>query len=328
MPALWAPVLLLLLVASASLSALAPARAADLQQTEIASSLDQTPQPLRYFAPENPETPIPLLVVLHTWSGDYRQTGFIEDCLQQSVSRGWALIHPQFRGPNIRPEAGGSNLAVQDVLDAVDWISRQTRIDPRRIYLVGASGGGHMTLLMAGRHPERWAAASAWVPIADLAAWHAESVARKQRYAEDVEKLCGGVPGASAQVDAEYRHRSPLTWLPRARNVPLDIEAGIHDGHTGSVPVSHSLNAFNVLAVAVGKPDLQFADADIRSIVQEQRVPESFAFRGESPAVRKHKILLQRSAGPARVTLFEGGHEGDMAAAIDWLAGHQKSVER
>ncbi len=320
--------LYLLVVTAVSLSAQVPAWAAELQQAEVTSTLDQAAQPVRYFAPENPESPIPLLVLLHTWSGDYRQTGFVEDCLQQSVGRGWALIHPQFRGPNVRPEAGGSDLAVQDVLDAVDWISRQTRIDPRRIYLVGASGGGHMTLLMAGRHPERWAAASAWVPIADLAAWHAESVTRKQRYAEDVEKLCCGVPGASAKVDAEYRHRSPLTWLPHAKGVPLDIEAGIHDGHSGSVPISHSLNAFNVLAIANGKPDLQFADADILSMVEQQRVPEPLAFQGESPAVRKHKILLQRSAGPARVTLFEGGHEGDMTAAIDWLAGHQKSVER
>lgn len=320
--------LLLLVVTAVSLSAHVPARAAELQQAEVTSTLDQATQPVRYFAPENPESPIPLLVVLHTWSGDYRQTGFVEDCLQQSVSRGWALIHPQFRGPNIRPEAGGSDLAVQDILDAVDWISRQTRIDPRRVYLVGASGGGHMTLLMTGRHPERWAAASAWVPIADLAAWHAESVARKQRYSADVEKICGGVPGDSKKIDAEYRHRSPLTWLPHAKGVPLDIEAGIHDGHTGSVPVSHSLNAFNVLAVANGKPELQFADAVIQTMVEQQRVPEPLAFQGESPAVRKHKILLQRSAGPARVTLFEGGHEGDMAAAIDWLADHQKAVER
>lgn len=317
-----------LLLLAASLLTGSPLHAAELQQTEITSSLDQAAQPIRYFAPETPESPIPLLVVLHTWSGDFRQTGFVEDSLQECLRRGWALVHPQFRGPNVRPEAGGSDLAVQDVLDAVDWMARQTRVDPRRVYLVGTSGGGHMTLQMVGRHPDRWAAASAWVPISDLAAWHAESVARKQRYANDLEQLCGGAPGASPKVNAEYRKRSPLTWLPQARGVPLDIEAGIHDGHTGSVPVSHSLNAFNVLAVANGRPELQFADAEIQSLLKERRVPPSLAFQGETPAVRKHKILLQRSAGPARVTLFEGGHEGDMAAAIDWLANHQQSASR
>lgn len=317
---------LIVLLAGLAISIeMSAARAAELRQAEITSSLDQSVQPVRCFAPETPESPIPLLVVLHTWSGDYRQTGFIEICLQECVRRGWALVHPQFRGPNVRPEAGGSDLAVQDVLDAVDWMGEQTRIDPRRVYLVGASGGGHMTLQMVGRHPDRWAAASAWVPISDLSAWHAESIARKQRYAADVEKLCGGAPGLSDEVDAEYRKRSPLTWLPNARGVPVDLEAGIHDGHTGSVPVSHSLNAFNVLAAANGKPELQFSDAEIQAIVRNRRVPAELAFAGQTPAVRTHQILLQRSAGPARVTLFEGGHEGDMAAAVDWLAGFARN---
>jgi hypothetical protein len=43
--------------------------------------------------------------------------------------------------------------------------------------------------------------------------------------------------------------RSPLTYLERARGVPIDINHGIHDGHgNNSVPISQSLRAFNELA--------------------------------------------------------------------------------
>ena len=58
---------------------------------------------------------------------------------------------------------------------------------------------------------------------------------------------CGGVPGESDSVDAEYYNRSPRHFLKNAR-MPIDINAGIYDGHTGSVPVSHSLKAFNEFA--------------------------------------------------------------------------------
>ena len=42
------------------------------------------------------------------------------------------------------------------------------------------------------------------------------------------------------------------------------------------------------------------------------------------PAKRRRKVLLHRTAGPARVTLFDGGHEIDYAAAIAWLAEQRR----
>ena len=51
-------------------------------------------------------------------------------------------------------------------------------------------------------------------------------------------------------VGGFVRQRSPLTHLHRAASLPLDIAAGVHDGHKGSVPIRHSLDAFNVIAKA------------------------------------------------------------------------------
>ena len=91
---------------------------------------------------------------------------------------GGPLSIPNFRGRNRRPEATGSELAVEDIVSAVDYGKRTTRIDENRIYLVGTSGGGYSCLLMAGRHPRLWAGVSAWVPIYDLEAWYYETKER------------------------------------------------------------------------------------------------------------------------------------------------------
>jgi hypothetical protein len=132
-----------------------------VREIKLASLADGSEQPAMFYAPASKE-PVPLLVTLHTWSGDYRQDDH-EACAQWCLEKNWAYIHPNFRGPNRRPEATGSELVVQDIVDAVTYASQHGNIDPTRVYLVGTSGGGYTALLMAGRHPELWAGVSAWV---------------------------------------------------------------------------------------------------------------------------------------------------------------------
>lgn len=286
----------------------------------IPSTVDGVEQTVRYFIPADLSEPAPLVVLLHSWSGNVHQNTFLPDCIVDCQRRGWVVIHPDFRGANVRPEACASDLAVQDVVDAVDWIATQVSIDPRRRYVTGASGGGHMTLMMAARHPHLWAAASAWVPISDIAAWHPESVARGGNYARHLEAVCGGPPGASAAVDLEYRHRSPLTHLSQAQGVPIDINAGITDGHNGSVLISHSLRAFNLLADVNDQPDEKFSAELIEEMTRQQQLPDAPADALWTQERRQRAVLLRRTAGPARVTIFQGGHEGDVIAAMEWLS--------
>jgi len=145
----------------------------------ITSSKDASAQQALLYvppeaAPDQKGRAAPLLVALHTWSADYTQC---VEYLLQVRQRGWALVAPNFRGPNQRPDACVSSLAIQDVLDAVEHAGKHARVDESRIYLMGYSGGGHMALMMAAAAPRTWAGASAGVPITDLAAWHAENVA-------------------------------------------------------------------------------------------------------------------------------------------------------
>jgi len=304
--------------------------AADSVDVQIPSTVDGVRQSARIYLPNiSNETPVPLLVVLHSWSADYRQKGFIEPCLKECERRGWALIHPDFRGPNRRAQACASNLAVQDVLDAVAYMRTKRPIDLRRIYLVGTSGGGHMTLVLATKAPKLWAGVSAWVPIVDLATWHRQSVQRKAKYATDLVAVCGGPPGSSPEIDRQYTERSPLFHLANAAGLPIDINTGIHDGHSGSVPVSQSLRAFNRLAEVNGLDDRKISDEHILTIVRMRKVPTKLAFvdapAPDSAEKRDRPVLLRRNAGPARVTIFDGGHEGDMPAAIEWLSRQQRN---
>jgi pimeloyl-ACP methyl ester carboxylesterase len=291
-------------------------------QVRIPSSLDGSLQPSYLLVPKESAAGRegrPLLVSLHSWSGDVEQRNVPLE--QLAARRGWLTWVPHFRGSNNHPEACGSRIAQQDILDGVDWVLKNHDVDTSRIYLTGSSGGGHMTLLMAGRYPDRWSAASAWVPITDLSAWHQRHAAGT--YGEMMRLCCGGPPGESWQVDREYRERSPMTHLAGTKGLPVDIAAGIRDGHDGSVPIDHSLYAFNVLAAVWRVDGISQLEIDqlLRPAGKLEEPRESDLVEDESFG---RAIYLRRYAGPSRVTIFEGGHEGLAEAAVAWLEGHQR----
>ncbi len=288
------------------------------EKISVTSSIDEIEQPCYLILPEGFKKdgpPIPLLVCLHTWSGNVEQRQ--KDTEAECTKRGWLFLFPNFRGANKTPDACGSVKAQQDILDAVDWVLEHYPVDEKRVYLTGTSGGGHMSMLMAGRYPDRWTAVSAWVGISDLTAWHAKHV--ETGYGKMIRASCGGAPGESDKIDQEYRNRSPLTWLHQAVDVPLDLAAGVHDGHKGSVPIRHSLEAFNVVAKAMGKPVI--SEEEIVQLSRpDGRLDKPKPGDNVADAAFSRAIYLRRTAGKARVTIFEGGHEGIAPAALDWLS--------
>jgi len=287
----------------------------------IPSSLDGVMQKMKYLKADGEKRP--LLVALHTWSYGYEQDA-ANEYFARCRERDWNCIFPDFRGANNNPEAGGSEAALQDILDSVSWATDNMNIDHRRIFLAGASGGGHMALLSAGNSPSAWTAVSAWVPISDLARWHKESTDRGLNYYADVENICGGAPGSSPEVDKEYSKRSPITSIWRANIIPLDINAGIHDGHAGkggegSVPVGHSIRAFNELAKAAGNKADCIAEDMIGYIETNERIPGELQAKSTDDPVYGRTIHLRRTSSLSRLTLFEGGHEILYDAVFTWF---------
>ncbi|MEQ9406738.1 MAG: prolyl oligopeptidase family serine peptidase [Fuerstiella sp.] len=296
-----------------------------LTEIAITSTLDGTDQPTLYWAPASAASqPTPLFIFLHSWSGNYRQDN--SKWQRHAVNHGWIYLHPNFRGVNNTPPACGSKLARQDILDAMDDACRRFQVDRSRIYLAGVSGGGHMAMLMAGHHPERFSAVSAWVGISDLAEWYRFHLkdGRPQNYARMILGSLGAPPGTNPDTDAEYRDRSPLFHLHRVGDLPVDIFAGVNDGHTGSVPVRHSLTAFNEIAGVHGS-DL-VTEEEMQSLWNDRRLPQPRPSDKEKDATLGRDILLRRTAGNSRVTIFEGGHESIPEAAVEWLSHQQRST--
>jgi poly(3-hydroxybutyrate) depolymerase len=304
--------------------------AADLEplsEIRVTSSLDGTEQPSQIWAPDRAQTtPAPLLVSLHSWSYGYRQDR--SPWVREAQARGWIYLQPDFRGRNDHPEACGSELARQDIIDALDWVLDHYAVDESRIYLAGASGGGHMTMLMSGYYADRFSAASAWVGISDLAAWYGFHLKDgvPQRYARMVAACCGGAPGDSDSVDAEYRARSPIHHLGGVGDLHIDLNAGVQDGKTGSVPIVHSLNAFNVIAESNGHAVIP--ESEIRELWTAGRLSSPTESDLQEDVAFPREIVLRRTAGNARVTIFDGGHEALPEAACEWLSRQRRRTTR
>ena len=291
-----------------------------VREIKYMSNADQTQQPALFYAPKKNGKALPLLVGLHTWSSDYRQTMSVPYA-KWCIDRKWIFMHPNFRGPNRRPETTGSELVVKDILSAVAYAKKSAAVDENRIYLIGASGGGYASLLMAGRAPEIWAGVSAWVPILDLTKWHEETSKRKLRYTGEIEKSIGGKPVVGSKAFKDGLKRSAITYLERAKELNLDINAGITDGHNGSVPISHSLEAFNILSAEKDRISTEFIDEFTRTA----KVPKGLSGQAVNDATYgAKKVLFRRQSGPVRVTIFQGGHEIIPEAGLQWLAKQKR----
>lgn len=273
---------------------------------------DGSDQPALYM-PSATKEKAPLLVALHQWSGNYKTSGYLESvnwCLEKK----WHFIQPNFRGPNNTPEAMGSDLVVGDILKAVEYAKANGNVDEKRIYLLGASGGGHCTLLMSGRHPDIWAGATSWVPIFDIKQWYEDGLKRKNRYPKMIFAALGGNPLEDEKLAKDALYRSPKNWL-KPGIFPLDINVGIYDGHTGSVPVGHSIRAFNQVAAEKDR----ISEDDIAYIEKHKKIPDHLEKSEKDGNYGSKEVLFRRQSGNARLTIFKGGHEIVQNAALRWL---------
>jgi dienelactone hydrolase len=319
----WMVILTPMVLLNVNLCAAAGQHGPGRHKITFTSSYDSTAQPAYIIVPKSltkDTIGVPLLVALHTWSANYQQREMFGELEREAARRGWLYLFPDFRGTSDHPLGCGSEAACRDIIDAVDWTLSQYHVDKSRIYLAGFSGGGFMTMLMITRFPGRWTAASAWGGISDLAAWY--EFQKDKSYGTDLRNCFGGSPSESDDLAKRYRERSPSNSLGALGDFALDIAAGRFDGH-GSNPVSltQSIGAFNAIARARGAQ--QIDERETEEIAKYDGVllhpqPQDTA----TDPVFKRKILLRRSAGAARVTIFDGGHEWIPRAVMAWFDAH------
>jgi len=269
----------------------------------VISSLDGYINRFYYYKATSKEKK-PLIVSIHQWSADYQN--FKNSMAPEAKQEDWNYIFPDVRGPNNHPKACGSDYLVNDIDQAIEWAVTHLPVDPSAIYIVGASGGGYNALchFMKSRYPVK--AYSVWVPITDLDSWYYESLSRKNKYAKDIVScLCDSCREYNKE---KARERSPLyleTPKDKLETTRLHIYAGVHDGYTGAVPVSHSLRFYNKLLTDWGvDTKAQITSEEMVWILTARSAPYLSKYK-----IGEREVLYNKSIGNLSISIFEGGHE-------------------
>lgn len=290
----------------------------EFNKVEITSSLDGDIQPAIFFKSPLPEKQ-PLIVSLHTWSGDYLQ----EDPLaEEIVLRGCNYIHPNFRGPNNNTKACGSKFAISDIEDAIHFAIKNGNVDTSEIHIIGVSGGGYAALMAFMHLDYPVKSFNSWAAISNLEDWYFECEGRKLKYVNDLKGVTTGGQGFDTSV---ARERSPAL-LPysseKRKNAELYIYTGIHDGYTGSVPITHSINMFNHLLRETSPHDKdQIVSDSLKLVLLEKRhnpKPDSLL------SIGGRKIHLLREIPNIQLIIFEGTHEMIVPQALALVPVHNQ----
>lgn len=296
---------------------------------EIISSADQAIQ-RAYFFQARSDRPRPLVVRLHAWSSDYsKPDGIAQLCIDNDYN----YIHPDFRGPNNRPEACGSPLVIRDIEDAIDYAVKNARVDTTNIHIIGGSGGGYATLLCYMQLKRPVKTFTAWASITNLVDYYYQCVGRREKYGKyltDLEHVTSGMPenGFKPYFDQEEAaRRSPVfidTPVHLRRNSKLFIYAGIHDGCLGGdVPFTHSLRFFNKVV-----SDFDYSCRELLFSTDEMLRLTDWQTTGAPVFKDKYSVLVHRRyLDKVEMILFEGGHEMIPDRILDGVKGKKRLNE-
>ena len=262
----------------------------------------------------------PLLIALHSWSEDYKQQFSVPYGIW-AVKNDWVFIHPDYRGAFTNSMSTASEFAISDILDALEYAKKNANVDQSRIYITGFSGGGMVTLIMAGRYPHIWAGAAAWVPVYDLVQWYQTTRHAKHNYSTHITNSCGGAPLPGTKAQEECLKRSGSTYLSNARGkgVQVYIVTGAKDRF---VPPSHSLEAFNDLADSVD----QISKKDMEFIDKNHKLPNHLMGEYSDSLFTDAGIdlLFERKSASVVLKIYDGNHDVIYNAGLYWLSKQRR----
>lgn len=203
-----------------------------------------------------PGTPAPLLIAVHGYGGtgaDLRDDAPL-GLAAEAEARGWLMAAPDMHGLfyiNTGMYALGYTGAQRDIVDTVNYMLANYTVDTSRIYLIGVSMGGEMSLLTASKYPDVFAAAAVWKPPTGIAVWHDEVAALSAfgscalSSALDVGPYCialrlrNETTAYPAGFPFEYQRRSPVEYARNLKRLPVRLW---HHQADLLVPVHHSLD--------------------------------------------------------------------------------------
>lgn len=248
----------------------------------------------------------PLILDLHAWTADHRGSfGNDIPLAEAAAAQGWHYIRPNLGRNNSINGCCGPRIVAR-LEAALAYARSKAKIS--EVHVVGASGGGYTGLCMLMQGTFKADGYSLWVPISDLAAWHRQT--RGMSYAADIE-ACTASENGVLNVD-EARRRSPVHMSMPAHIPPVKIYAGIDDGWSGAVPITHSIRMFNRLAMDTGHAGGVVSEAEILHMLELRSASQIVDAKLDTEA----DIHLHAKAGNVELVVFDGVHEGLTAQVL------------
>jgi len=180
------------------------------------------------YRPDAGPTAPPLLVYVHGGPTGTSAAGWWPRH-QFWVSRGWAVLAPNYRGSTGYGRAytqaltgRWGELDVADVVAGIRHAGREGWGDPRRVALDGGSAGGLTLLLLCALHPGLVKAAVDRYGVTDLFDLAETTHRYESRY---LDQLIGPLPDAADH----YRQRSPVTQAESIATPLLVLQGGDDD---------------------------------------------------------------------------------------------------
>lgn len=171
----------------------------------------------------------PALIFLHGWAPQNVRAGERGTYTAKKFSKsGYITLAVTMRG---WPDTGGYDLCgwkqPKDISMVVEWLKKQTNVDPDRIGIVGHSQGGQVALLASALN-KSIKSVVAYYPVTDIAMWGKETDLPK-------EAIDGYINGVCA-YEASQKDRSPAFKAEQMNaNVLL-----MHGEEDLRVPIKHS----------------------------------------------------------------------------------------
>lgn len=184
-----------------------------------------------WLATPEGDGPFPTVVEMHG-GPHFATTDSYSPLSQAWLDHGFAWLSVNFRGSTTFGRAFKEQIwgdvghwEVEDVVAGRAWLVEQGIAQADKVFLIGGSYGGFLTLLLLGKTPDLWAGGMAIAAVADEALSYED--------ANDALKaaVAGWFGGAPDQVPDRYRRASPLAYAEQVQ-APVIIFQGHNDTRT------------------------------------------------------------------------------------------------
>lgn len=165
----------------------------------------------------------PLLVIVHCMGGNRHAAKGLE-YYAECDARGYLCVCPELHGLRSSGATSLASLGAQhDVIDCIEYMKKNYKVDTSRIYVAGRSMGGMLAQTMAAKYPDVFACAVSGQGISDLPLWYETTT---PHLLTSTIKECKEL---NDETRFDYERRSAIYYASNLAYVPVIFWHGTND---------------------------------------------------------------------------------------------------